>query len=324
MVILSIIIPVYNVERYLRRCLDSVFSQIGEKLNYEVIVVNDGSPDNSQAIIDEYAQSHTNMFVINQSNKGLSSARNAGLKQASGKYVWFVDSDDSISIYSVSLLTKQIEQDNCDVYVFSMIRKYELDGKQIKSYDTFVAKKFFKYYNRIDNGSFYNGKLHIGAVQKNIFSRNFLNDNNLIFMDGIYHEDIDFFIRVLIFAKKIKPLDEHLYYYLIRNDGSITSSRLTQKHVNDRLNIIHNLKEMRINNDLSKQQLAIVNDSLFHLSYNLLFDKKIQDDNHLSEYINQRKTDIINDALISFVRSITTYFSLGRIFRFVKIIFQYF
>lgn len=94
---LSIIIPVYNVERYLRQCLESCLSQDVPKSQYEVIIVNDGSPDNSQAIIDEYSSKYDNVRVLKKKNGGLSSARNAGLNIASGDYIWFVDSDDWVA-----------------------------------------------------------------------------------------------------------------------------------------------------------------------------------------------------------------------------------
>lgn len=94
--VFSIIIPVYNVERYLRQCLDSCLDQDIPKSEYEIIIVNDGSPDNSQVIINEYALLYDNICVINKSNGGLSTARNAGLSIAKGNFIWFVDSDDSI------------------------------------------------------------------------------------------------------------------------------------------------------------------------------------------------------------------------------------
>ena len=95
--LLSIVVPVYNVEPYLRECLDSLFPGDVPEGTYEVICVDDGSPDNCGSILDEYALSHPNMTVIHQKNAGVSAARNRGLDQASGKYLWFVDSDDFIS-----------------------------------------------------------------------------------------------------------------------------------------------------------------------------------------------------------------------------------
>ena len=95
---LSIIVPVYNVERYVGRCLESIFASGAEKnANVEVIVVNDGTPDDSMTIVDEFASKHSNLFIINQENAGPGAARNAGLRIARGKYVWFVDSDDYVS-----------------------------------------------------------------------------------------------------------------------------------------------------------------------------------------------------------------------------------
>ena len=103
---LSIIIPVYNTSRYLRKCLDSIVCQNIDNNLYEVIVVNDGSPDEAQDIIDEYINKYPHLLAIKQQNQGLSVARNNGLKAATGLYVWFVDSDDWLFDGSLLLLLK--------------------------------------------------------------------------------------------------------------------------------------------------------------------------------------------------------------------------
>ena len=92
--LISIIVPVYNVEKYLKKCLDSILSQTYK--NFEVIIVNDGSPDNSQKIIDEYKKKDKRIIVLEKENGGLSSARNYGIEHANGKYISFVDADDYI------------------------------------------------------------------------------------------------------------------------------------------------------------------------------------------------------------------------------------
>lgn len=101
---LSIIIPIYNVEKYLSDCLNSVINQKKSDLTYEIIIVNDGTPDNSLKIAEDYAKSHNNITIISQENQGLGGARNTGLKAASGDYVWFIDSDDWINLNSLLIL----------------------------------------------------------------------------------------------------------------------------------------------------------------------------------------------------------------------------
>ena len=121
---LSIIIPVYNVEQYVGRCLQSCLSQSHVKADdYELVIVNDGTKDNSMQVVEEMTRGCTNITVINQHNQGLSMARNAGLKEAKGEYVWFVDSDDWIAEGSISKIAAKIEatEDGCNV-TMSMAR----------------------------------------------------------------------------------------------------------------------------------------------------------------------------------------------------------
>lgn len=320
MIKLSIIIPVYNVEKYLRACLDSVFKQKGDSSDYEVIVVNDGSPDNSKAIIDEYSLIYSNIVVINQNNRGLSAARNAGLRIANGEYVWFVDSDDSITPNAVDYLKKEIEKEKCEVYVFSIIKVLESDGTMHNTNNTFISSKYNKYYNYIADGLFYHRKIPIGTSQKNIFLRKFLLDHNLFFTEGIYHEDMEFFIRVLISAKRIKPLNAHLYNYLIRTGGSITTSKISVKHVNDRLKIINLLNEMCNKTVLISKQIALVNDAAFYMIYELLFDKRISRVCELSLILEDNHHALLSNAIHSFRLSILNYCSLGKIYKLFKIL----
>lgn len=322
MIKLSIIIPVYNVEKYLRACLDSVFKQKGDSSDYEVIVVNDGSPDNSQAIIDQYSSIYSNIVVINQNNRGLSAARNAGLRIANGEYVWFVDSDDSITPNAVDYLKKEIEKEKCEVYVFSIIKVLESDGTMHNTNNTFISSKYNKYYNYIADGLFYHRKIPIGISQKNIFLRKFLLDHNLFFTEGIYHEDMEFFIRVLISAKRIKPLNAHLYNYLIRTGGSITTSKISVKHVNDRLKIINLLNEMCNKTVLNSKQIALVNDAAFYMIYGVVFDKRIREEHELSKIVEILRHSILLNTIHSFRYSILYYWSFGKVYKFIKILLK--
>ena len=117
----SFIVPVYNVEKYLSRCLDSLLTQNYQ--NFEIICINDGSPDNSINILQMYQKKHNNIFIINQENKGLGGARNTGLKYASGDYIWFIDSDDWIEPTSLYLLNNYISQEGSkDMILFNAYR----------------------------------------------------------------------------------------------------------------------------------------------------------------------------------------------------------
>ena len=118
---LSIIVPVYNVEKYLPRCIDSIIQQ---KCNfsYEVILIDDGSNDNSGHLCDEYAKQHNFIKVIHKSNGGVSSARNIGISQAEGNYIWFVDSDDFVEPNSLNTVCETISSNECELYEFAFFR----------------------------------------------------------------------------------------------------------------------------------------------------------------------------------------------------------
>lgn len=212
---LSIIIPVYNVEKYIRRCLDSIFNQDLPPENFEVIIVNDGTPDKSMAIVNYYVNLHKNIKIINQANQGLSSARNNGLAVAIGKYVWFIDSDDWIKKESLSLLFGYFD----------------------KQYNLIATNLYYTYDNPTDNrfereikqdlllsSKKYISNYSVGASQRYIIKRDFLTKNNLKFYPGILHEDAEFNLRLVYTAREVYLLKNPLYFYYQGNSNSIMSS----------------------------------------------------------------------------------------------------
>lgn len=211
--LLSIIIPAYNVEQYIKRCIVSCLNQNIDKSKYEIIVVNDGSKDNSRIIAEQIASENSNIIVINQDNQGLSAARNAGLSKASGDYVWFVDSDDWI--HEDCLLNLMDLCLNVDVLCLSYETFYE-DGttssivspsipKEMNGQSLFVTKKFCT------------------PAQFYIYRREFLLNNNLLFYYGILHEDMEFTPRMLCLAKSINICMTPVYYYYIRSNSIMTT-----------------------------------------------------------------------------------------------------
>ena len=226
--ILSIIIPIYNVEKYVRKTLDSIFSQSFQKEFVEIIVVNDGTKDNSMSIVNEFAAKFDNLKIINQENQGLSVARNTGLKVARGKYVWFVDSDDWVEYDSLPFLLQHLEHSDRDVLMFK-IREYDEEGRillersfhdnkneeQISGTDVVLYQKKFG--------------VDITPMQQYVISRDFLLSNKLFFVPGIYHEDKEFAPRMLINTKKVAIIPKVIYCYLRRSNGSITTAETLLK-----------------------------------------------------------------------------------------------
>lgn len=218
MIRLSIIIPVYNVEQYIARCLDSCLSQNIPAEEYEIIVVNDGSPDNSMAIVDDYCHKYKNIKVINRKNGGLSAARNTGIESARGEYIWFIDSDDRISTDCINPLLNYAETNSLDVLCIGLNLEYP-DGR-IEKYPIECEDK-----ERIYDGKDFIVKTGMPpAAWAAIFRRELLFVNGLKFYEGILHEDHEFTPRAYCLAKRIAYYDAQIYYYNQRAGGIMKSN----------------------------------------------------------------------------------------------------
>lgn len=217
--ILSIVIPVYKVEEFIDKCLESIYSQGMDENWFEVIVVNDGTPDRSMDIVMKY-KVHSNLSIISQPNQGLSVARNNGLEKASGQYVWFVDSDDWLETSSLMTIRRYIEEEpNVLVFATVLMMNYEGSGRREIEYSPNPSVKSGRDY------MFRNHNANRGACQRYIFKRSFLDKYKLRFMPGIYHEDGEFCKRMLYLATPLIIIPKPLYNYRIRESGSIMSSR---------------------------------------------------------------------------------------------------
>lgn len=144
---LSIILPIYNVEQYIGDTLKSIYSQKIDETLFELIAVNDGTPDNSMKIVNEFANVHNNLHIINQENQGLSCARNIGLNLAKGDYIWFIDSDDTLEKDSISKVIQYIQSTpDIEIWGFNIIRVQEINKKE-KVEHVILQKKNFNLYN---------------------------------------------------------------------------------------------------------------------------------------------------------------------------------
>lgn len=219
----SFIVPVYNVEKYLAKCLDSLLQQT--YTDFEIIVVNDGSPDNSQAIIDDYAARYPDKIkAFVKENGGLSDARNFGIARASGMYFVLVDSDDYIDPYTLEQLHAAAESTMPDVIGFHLVGVTE-DGKRLN-----VIRKPL-----ISNCS---GEDAIIALVENkmmfepacgfAYRTEFWNKNRFAFMKGIYHEDFALIPLVVLRAAKVSTIDLEAYFYVC-TDGSITRTATPER-----------------------------------------------------------------------------------------------
>ncbi len=214
--LVSVIVPVYKVEPYLRRCIDSILCQTYR--NLEIILVDDGSPDNCGAICDEYALKDTRIKVIHKVNTGVSAARNTGLDNAKGKYVGFVDSDDHIVPEMYERMTMAIESNDADIVFCSYFS--EVSPVNVKSdYSVELSLPTEEYQKRMRYG------MSSVEVWSRLFRRTLF--EAIRFPEGRRYEDFIIMPALYDKANKIVGMDDRLYYYNLYNTSSIMA--LTNK-----------------------------------------------------------------------------------------------
>jgi len=240
--LISVIVPVYNVEKYLPQCINSILNQTIK--NLEIILVDDGSLDNSGEICDEFSRKDNRIVVIHKENNGLSSARNAGLEIATGNYLGFVDSDDWLDENMYETLLNLIKDTNSDISCCKFFKTADGEEK-IPPIDNEVIKSF----NNLEGlNNFYTDLYTQTVVAWNkLYTRKLF--DNVIYPTGKIHEDEGTTYKLFYKANKITYTNRALYYYRT-TPNSITTSKFTQKRL-DILNVYdEKIKFMKtINND---------------------------------------------------------------------------
>ena len=217
----SVIIPVYNVEQYIRQCIDSAIDQTYKDI--EIILVDDGSTDNSGTICDEYAERDRRIKVIHKKNGGLSDARNAGMNIARGKYIYFLDSDDYIKKNALEELVSFSEKEQAEIVSFS-VWMFSDD----KNLYMPPQRRLIKYPSA--NGAkhiiqlFKNEKRWFPGAQTSLFRADYLKKEHLSFKKGIHYEDLLFSGIAYIRAERVSNLCSYLYYYRQRSDSIMRKS----------------------------------------------------------------------------------------------------
>lgn len=236
----SLIVPVYNTEKYLDKCLNSIF--LNDYKNFEVIIVNDGTTDNSEYIINNYLQKYNNIVYIKEENKGLSFARNEGVKKATGDYILFIDSDDFIEKDLLSTLNDNLSE-KVDLLRFQIREIY--DDKKVdyneEGFDITSSNNAFSKivkYKYIEPSVLY------------AYNREFYLNNKFKFTENIYHEDFDLIPRIIEKAKTVKSISYIGYNYLMRNN-SITSTSDNVKELKKMDDVLNSFKKVTEKNEIS-------------------------------------------------------------------------
>ncbi len=228
---ISVIVPVYNVERYLSRCLDSILSQTYSDI--EIICVNDGSTDNSADILSDYAARDSRVKIVTQKNSGLSVARNIGLKHATGQYISFIDSDDWIDVEYYEYLLGQIEKHNADIAVAAM---RTVNQRTVSDIDNLycVTDDFIQ---KVKN-------LTTGSVCDKVFKKELFDD--IMFQPGRYYEDNIVLIQTMYAANTVVFSNYVSYYYFINQTGICRNAdvKVAQKKQEDRFYFVQEIMKL--------------------------------------------------------------------------------
>ena len=223
MILLSIILPIYKVEKYIGDCLDSITRNITRHKDVEIVLVNDGTPDHSMDIVSSYYPIFANVKVINQKNAGLSSARMSGFQNSTGAYVWFVDTDDWISNTAVETIFDTISKNpGIDLIMSPLLWTGDTDEK----------KDYFLSDNIITDGKtvLYGKNLPVWASQRFIIRRPLFNYKELYFPENLIHED-EYFNRILLYkASTVFILKDPIYYYRQRAGSIINSNNIRSSY----------------------------------------------------------------------------------------------
>ena len=217
----SIIIAMYNIEEYIAYCINSCVNQIGVSPNdYEIVIVNDSATDNSLNVALDAIKGVTNARVISRPNGGLSAARNTGIENARGEYLWFVDGDDAIASNALSILIANIEKYDSDAY---LINFSTYDGDKYLSVSNFTGAEYSR--SGVDY-HFEDMRILPMMAWLTIYKTSLLRNNNLTFLPGIKHEDLEFSIRAHHLSSSIVFISNPLYVYRVgRNDSIMMSVR---------------------------------------------------------------------------------------------------
>lgn len=284
--LISVIVPVYKVEKYLKRCVESIISQ--KYKNLEIILVDDGSPDSCGQMCDDYTEKDNRVKVIHKKNGGLSDARNAGLDIANGVYVTFVDSDDILNDEYITrlyenLISAKADISCCDLARIKESEKVESTSKgQVKVFDSLSAIEETLYQRFIDNSAC--AKLY----KKNLFDR-------LKYPKNKYFEDLDTTYKLFLQAKKIVATDEKLYYY-IQREGSILH-KLNDRVISDLIKVIEDLnKNLKSFESLNEAVLARTINAHFYIVRNSDNKKFVKDS---KTFIKKNRSLVLKNNNIS-------------------------
>ncbi len=237
--LISVIIPVYNVEKYLKKCIDSVLNQTYD--NFEIILIDDGSTDSSGKICDEYASKDGRIAVIHKENGGQSVARNTGIERSTGEWLYFPDSDDYIAEDMFETLLKKAVGENADIVIFDAM-SFADDGGNVRQ--SYISKKDYPACSGTEMFSALqrNGDFHC-PLWSMFYNGDFLRNSNIRMIPGIIYEDSVFGFQIMTQASRIVQERRVFYYRRYRSGSTMTQTEKKYRHFHSRCEVYRNVRD---------------------------------------------------------------------------------
>jgi len=295
--LISVIIPVYNVEDYLEECLDSVINQTYE--NIEIIAINDGSSDNSLRILESYTLKNNNLTIISQENSGQSVARNKGINIANGKYIYFLDSDDYILSDTFKHTIKTMEENDLDLIRFAaapFVEKIDmkLDNNKYDLSNLFEQNKIYRKEGFLKQNSL----KFLPSPVLYIIKKEVLTDNNIFFKPGIVHEDELFTLEVFLNTNSMMYKSNYYYQRRYRLNSTMTNKSIESrvKSFDSRCIILNELNKLLISYT-NKLEVRLINKRIRATTATLIYKYQDIDKN----YRRKKIKSIENLSLIYYI-----------------------
>lgn len=290
-ILLSIIIPIYNIEKYVEQCLDSVKVQVFGKKNIEILLIDDGSKDDSGKICDNYVKQCENFIAIHKENGGLSAARNTGIYAARGRFLLFLDGDDFLCEGSIDRIIKElIDAPQTDVLIGRYVN-YDLFSRKYKECGYHLNKEIIK--GKTGNellSVLLEGRTYEWYAWLNIVRKQYLTDHHFYFKEGVVFEDVIWTPDVLFSAQNVEYMDEPFYVYVRNRSDSITR-KFSEKNYMDKWNALEYTEQFCINHpitDVIKNRLwgnlNLIYTSLLFESWNFRREKRRDLQKKLDKY----------------------------------------
>lgn len=265
---ISIIVPIYNAEKNIKKCIESILNQTKKEL--EIILINDGSTDNTEKIIKTFKDKRIKYFK--NKNQGIGKTRNFGIEKSTGEYIMFLDSDDYFAKDACEILYKKIENDNSDMVVFNYynVKNKDISENSLASFETSSLKDNPKLLNIIN----------LGPCNK-IYRASLIKDNNIKFVEDMKYEDAPFVAKAIDKANMIGKIDKCLYYYVIHENSETT---VRDERIFDILKIVDMIRTYFKNKSYIKDELDYLTIAIL-MNYNI--QQRVQQSDLGSKFIDE-------------------------------------